>query len=187
MRISSFCFKFDLKPIQIKIPMKIKFTFALLSLFILASCGSSQQVISNDGQVYTVKGKKVYKNDVEVTDSMTASEKSNVFNTIDKREKAEKELKEQQEKLEKEQRRLEKAQKEAKEKQEQLEKEIKEKARARENYLDAKKDLADERKTYERRLKKGKLSPNDIEDWEVKFKKLEKKIIDLERDYNRLK
>jgi chromosome segregation ATPase len=167
--------------------MKFKITLALLTLIIISSCGSSEKVITNDGQLYTVKGKKIYKNDEDVTESLSSGEKSNVFNTLDNRMEAEKKIEEEQKKLKKEQDRLKKAQKEAKEKQEKLEKELKEKNRARERYLDAKKELVDERKIYEKRLKKGKLSPNDIEDWESKFEKLEKQVTELERQYNKLR
>ena len=167
--------------------MKLKITLALLTLIIISSCGSSEKVITSDGKLYTVKGKKIYQNDNEVTESLSSGEKSNIFNTLDKRLEAEKEIEEQQKKLEKEQERLEKAQREAKKKQEKLEKELKEKNRAREKYLDAKKELSDARKTYERRLKKGKLSPNDIEDWEIKFEKLKKEVSNTERAYEKLK
>ena len=52
--------------------------------------------------------------------------------------------------------------------------------------MDAKEKLADERKTYEKRLKKGDLSPNEVEEWKEKLTKLEKRVDQVHRKLNKL-
>ena len=159
--------------------MKINTILVLLIVTLCFSCGSSEKVITNDGNVYTVKGSKIYQNNEDVTAILSRDKREDVMNTLEKRLNSEQKLKEQQESLEKQR-------KEAERKQEELAKKIKEKESATKAYANAKEDLADELKTYEKRLKKGELSPNEIEEWKTKLSKLEKNVDQAQRKLNKL-
>lgn len=164
---------------------KIKFSILYLCLIVL-SCGSSEKVIMDDGSVYTVKGKAIYQNGTEVTESLTEVKKDAIINKLDKRLEVEKSAKKEQDKLDNKQEDLLKAQKKAEQAQKKLERELKEKEDAREAFFKAKKNLKNQQEKYTRLLKKGKLSPNDELKWADKLEDLKADLNKAEKKLNKL-
>tara|TARA_R110002049_G_scaffold37208_1_gene117489 strand:- start:53235 stop:53759 length:525 start_codon:yes stop_codon:yes gene_type:complete len=147
---------------------------------ILVSCGSSERVITEDGTVYEVKGKKFFNKSKNVTDQLSSKDKENIKATLDKRLEAERLAEEKQEALENEQKRIEKTieeaekkQKALEEKQEQLEENLEAKEDARDAILKAKSRLQDKKEKYQKLKEAGKLSLRDEEKWNGRFSDLD--------------
>lgn len=170
-----------------------KIVFLALTI-ILLSCGSSERVITEDGKVYELKGKKFYNNGNNVTDELSSEEKESITAILEKRLEAEQIIEEKQEVFEDKKESLEetikeaeKKQKELEKKQEQLEDKLKQKEDARQDFLKAKERLQDEKDTYEKLKEQGKLSPSDEEKWKSRFAELEKYLKEANQALNDLK
>lgn len=138
------------------------------------------QEIEYDGSFYTVKKGLIYKNGEDVTNALSKEQQSEIraaFIEKQAEEKAAEIVEKELKKAEKEQRKLEKKQRKA-------ERELKKKERAQEAFAKAEKRHEKSLKKYNRLLRKGKLSPNDVEDWKDKLEKEEK---DMQKAKRKLK
>jgi membrane carboxypeptidase/penicillin-binding protein len=148
----------------------------ILLLFLgFGFAANAQQVISN-GVAYEVKGKAIFKDGVDVTETLSVEQQKEIKSTLDKKlkeaSKAEKAIK----KAEKEAKKAEKAQKRA-------EKDLKLKQKAQDRFERASKNLSKNQEKYEKLKRKGKLSPNDEIKW---LKKLEDYKEDLDKAKKKL-
>ena len=164
--------------------MKILIRATLLStLFILASCGSSERVITDNGDVYEVKGNTIKNNGVKVTDDLSAAEKESITKVLENNRKAKKaydsqhkELEAAIEKQEDIQSKSEKKQKELEDQLEVLEDNLEKKQDEADNYSTAKERYNDKKEKFKKLKKEGKLSPNDIADWKEKLSDLKAEV-----------
>lgn len=146
----------------------------------LYNCASSYDVV-HESDIYKVKGNNIYKNGNDVTESLTEETKTSIQETLDARlalraeeEKKQEELEKRLKEQEKIQKQAEKRQAELENKQEEIKKRQEEREDARKAFINAKQTLKKEQKNYNRHLEKGKLSPEDIKQWDNKIEKLEK-------------
>jgi len=153
----------------------------LLILFV--SCGGYEQIITEDGSVYEVKGNKIKSNGDNITETLSYDEREKIKALVDKKRQSEKEAEKLKKELEEKKERQEEIEKEAQEKQkvledkkEALEDKLKAKKESRENYIELKKKYDKEHKKYKKLKRKGELSPNDIKDWEEKLNKLKSEV-----------
>ena len=148
----------------------------LIILFVgMTVLGNAQNVIAG-GVAYEVKGKAIFKDGVNITETLTKEQKEDILTTFQKKEDILKET----EKAEKELRKAEKSQRKAVKEMKKAEKELKTRERAQSKFEDANDDYNDAVKKYEKLKKKGKLSPNDEAKWL-------KKIEDLKEDIKKAK
>ncbi len=148
--------------------MKIILTLVFLALSFAVN---AQEVISN-GTAYEVKGKAIYKNGVDITETLTAEEQKEIKTALEAKLKAAKEAEKAQKQAEKELKKAEKARKEAEKAQKKAEKELKQKQKAQASYDKAAKNHEKAVDTYEKRKNRGDLSPNDEAKWLKKIQKL---------------
>lgn len=164
----------------------------LLILLIFVSCGSSERVITNQGKVYEVKGSKIENNGVEVTDSLSKTEKESINNLIKKKKEAKKVFEAQQNELEAAITEQENIQKRAKEKQEELEDKLdalegdfEEKQDAKENFASIKMQYNKQKNKFKKLKKEGELSTKDIKDWRGKLSTLKQKVKKAKNEINK--
>lgn len=157
----------------------------LITLLFLASCGSSERVITNDGKVYEVKGSTIKNNGVEVTERLSDAEKESINALLDKKEKAreafEKEYKTLEEAIAKQQdlqKAAENKQEELEDKLEILENNREEKQDARDNYATIKERYNNKKKEFKKLKKEGELSPNDVKRWKEKLSQLKSEVME---------
>ncbi|WP_044401766.1 hypothetical protein [Lacinutrix sp. Hel_I_90] len=159
--------------------------FIIFLVFIVASCGSTEKVITDAGAVYEVRGNHFYSNGEEVTETLTDDEKDTIMSQLDERLDAEKEALKQKKALEEVVKEAEKTKEEAIEKQEAIERALERKEKARQTFFKAKEKLQSAKEAYERAYKKGKLSPNDEEEWAKKIESLEEDLESAQRELNK--
>ena len=133
--------------------------------------GNAQEVVAG-GVIYEVKRKAIFKDGVNVSETLSDDKKKEILAAFEKKEKMIEETK----KAEKELKKAEKAQKRAERRQKKAEKELKARERAQSKFEDANDDYNDAIKKYEKLKKKGKLSPNDEAKWLEKIQDLKKDI-----------
>lgn len=153
--------------------------FVLFIMLVLAASFISAQEVKINDDLYEVKKDLIFKNGVDVTNTLSDAEKSKILAAFEKKklEIAEaNEAKEKLEKAEKEQKRAEKQRKKAEQKQKKAEKALKQKEKAQTNHDRAIKKHEDAIKKYEKLKKKGKLSPEDERKWLEKIEKLNANI-----------
>ena len=144
--------------------MKIKtITFLLLSMLFAISAFSQKVTYAN--KEYKIKGKKIYFEGKDVSDSFTEEEKVAIFEKIKAQKAKSKKDKKEAKSVKKEKKKIEKA-----------EKEQKKKENALDDYDDAVNKLESAQAKYERLKRKGKLSPNDEVKWLDKIAKLKEKV-----------
>lgn len=170
----------------------MKTTILLVFVFLLLGCGSSYDVV-HDGSAYNVKGSKIYKGGVEVTETVSDETKMHITNKLNERLVQEAEAKKMQKELRAQQNEQEQLQKEAEEKQkvleaeqDRIEKVQKEKNDARKAFLHANDKLKKEQKKYSKLLDKEKLSSDDIEQWKNKLEQLKSEKDKAEAYYKSL-
>ena len=164
--------------------MKALKLIGIFTITLFVSCGSTERVITNDGEVYKVKGNNFYKNGTEVTDNLTEIEKQNIQSILEKRLEAEELAKSKQEAIEKALDDLKDKEKELKQKQKALENKIKLRQEAREDFFDLRKNLDNLEAEYKTLKDEGELSPNDDTKWQKRLKKLEKELKEAELKIN---
>lgn len=171
--------------------MKNIIRFVLFIVFVTIGMSLSAQEIKVKDDVYEIKKGLIFKDGVDVTNTLSDAQKAEIFAAFEKEkqklneeeaaqknlEKAEKERK----KSEKEQKRAEKEQKQAEKKQKSAEKELKQKENAQSNYNKAIKKHKEAQKKYEKLKGKGKLSPIDEQKWLEKIEKLNEKVSKTKR------
>src|SRR5690606_16848565 len=101
--------------------MKILMTLLFLGLSFTIN---AQEVISN-GTAYEVKGKAIFKDGVDVTQTLTVEQQKEITSALDKKLKAAKDAEKALKDAEKESKKAEKAQKQAEKSQKKAEKELK--------------------------------------------------------------
>lgn len=148
----------------------------VLGLILMGMSVSAQEVKVNDN-VYEVKKDLIYKNGVDVTNTLTADEKFQIFTAFEKLNLEKAEAEKTQKRIEK----AEKEQKKAEKKQKKAEKALKQKEKAQSNYDKATKKHQDALKKYEKLKNKGKLSPQDEAKWLEKIEKLNANISKAKR------
>ena len=132
------------------------------------------QDINFNGVAYEIKKDRIFKDDVDVTDTLDIEDKQQIMGAFDKKMLQVKEAEETQkriEKAEKEQKNAEKDQKRAEKKQKKAEKELKQRQKAQSNFDKSTKKHKAAINKYEKLKKKGKLSPIDEEKWIEKIAK----------------
>ena len=147
-----------------------------LGLMLLGISMAAQEVKVNDN-VYEVKKDLIFKNGVDVTNILTADEKSQIFAAFEKSNIERAEAIKTQKRIEK----AEKEQKKAEKKQKKAEKALKQKEKAQSNYDKATKKHQDALKKYEKLKRKGKLSQQGEKKWLEKIEKLNANISKTKR------
>lgn len=128
---------------------------------------NAQDVLVN-GVNYEVKNKKILKEGIDVTSTLSEEEKSAIFLVFYKKMDKVKEL----ERVEKNLKKAEKQQKKAEKRQKKAEKALKQKEKAQTNHEKSNKQYKSALKKYEKLKDKGKLSPKDEKKWLERIKKL---------------
>ena len=170
-----------------KIKQKRMMRFLILLLFIGFGSLLNAQDISFNGVNYKVKNDRVFKADVDITDTLSAEEKQNIFEAFDKKMAqidASEATKKRIEKAEKQQEKAEKDQKKAEKKQKKAEKALKKRKKAQSNFDKSTKKHKATINKYEKLKKKGKLSPQDEEKW---LEKIDKYKVAAEKAKKKLK
>lgn len=174
--------------------MKLLRLFTLFITLAFYACGSSQKVISEDGEVYTVKNDNYFKNGKDVTATLESEEKEKLENTLKARVEQQKMNSDKLEKFEDNLSEIDKTIEQAEEKREtvseqkeQFEERLEEKEAARQAVLEAKKEFNEAQLEYEKLNNSGLLSPNDKEKWTEKLNKLNKLVLEANQVYNTLK
>ncbi|NNC49977.1 MAG: hypothetical protein HKO01_05520 [Flaviramulus sp.] len=129
---------------------------------------ASAQEVNFNGETYEIKKDQIFKNSINVTETLTTEEKQQIRNALDNKMAQIKESEERAkrlEKAEKEQKKAEKQQKVAEKKQKKAEKELKQNEKAQSNFDKAVKKHEDAIQKYEKLKNKGKLSPIAEEKW----------------------
>lgn len=155
--------------------MKSKYLMIFVCVVFL-SCGSSERVITDSGEVYEVKGNKFYKNGEEVTDKLPDSKKSYINSILQRRLNAEEAAREKQEQIEDELDNLKERQKKLKKEQKQIERNVEAREEARSEFFKIKEDLRELKAEYEHMKQKGDLSAKEEGKWKKRLKKLEAKL-----------
>ena len=144
--------------------------FLITLLFICFGLLLSAQEVNVTGTTYSVKKEKIFKGDVDVTETLSVEERKQIraaFNNKMSRIKETEDTQKQLEKAEKDQKKAEKRQKKA-------EKALKKRKRAQSNFDKSAKKHQGAIKKYEKLKKRGKLSPEDEAKWLEKIEKFEK-------------
>jgi len=144
--------------------MKIKTILLFLACMLWAASAFSQKVTFANKE-YKIKGKKIYFEGKDVSDSFSEEEKVAIFEKLKLQKAKMKEEKKEAKELQKEKKKIEKA-----------EKEQKKRENALDDYDDAVNKLETAQAKYERLKRKGKLSPNDEVKWLDKIAKLKEKV-----------
>jgi hypothetical protein len=150
--------------------MMKKLFLSFLLLFI-ATVINAQEVRYNN-EIYKVKGGKIFNQEKEVTEELTAADKELIFSQANEVTKQEKEL-----------RVLEKKQKQAEKNQKKAEKALKKQEQTQKKYLNAERDYKKSIKKFEKLKRKGKLSSASEENW---LDKIEKQKTRLEKAKKKL-
>ena len=146
----------------------------------------AQDIKIND-EVYQVKKDVIFKNGVDVTNTLSEEEKSKIFAAFNKQQQQIAEADRVQKKLEKaekEQKRAEKEQRRAEKKQKKAEKALKQREKAQANFDNATKKHKAAINKYEKLIKKGKLSPEDEAKWLEKIEKYKDNIAKAKKKLN---
>ena len=144
--------------------MKIKTIIVLLVCMLFAVSAFSQK-ITYANKEYKIKGKKIFFEGKDVSDSFSEEEKVAIFEKLKAQKEKNKKEKKEEKKAKKEEKKIEKA-----------EKEQKKQENALGDYDDAVDKLETTQAKFERLKRKGKLSPNDEVKWLDKIAKLKEKI-----------
>tara|TARA_R110000868_G_scaffold141147_8_gene357344 strand:+ start:128 stop:598 length:471 start_codon:yes stop_codon:yes gene_type:complete len=142
--------------------------FWIILLFATFGFTLNAQDILVNGVNYEVKNKKILKEGIDVTSSLSEDEKSAIFSAFNSKMDKVKEL----EKAEKNLKKAEKEQKQAEKRQKKAEKALKQKEKAQSNFEKSGKQYNSAVKKYEKLKDKGKLSPKDEKKWLEKIEKL---------------
>ena len=142
--------------------------FWVLLLFATFGMTLSAQDVLVNGVNYEVKNKKILKEGVDVTSTLSEAQKSTIFSAFNNKMDKIKEL----EKVEKNLKKAEKEQKQAEKRQKKAEKALKQKEKAQSNFEKSGKQYNSAVKKYEKLKDKGKLSPKGEKKWLEKIEKL---------------
>ena len=123
-----------------------------------------------NGATYDVKKEKIFKGDVDVTETLSVEERRQIRTTFNNKMSRIKETEETQKQLEK----AGKDQKKAEKRQKKAEKALKKRKKAQLSFDKSAKKYQGAIKKYEKLKKKGKLSPEDEAKWLEKIEKFEK-------------
>ncbi|MFV9549837.1 hypothetical protein [Algibacter sp. PT7-4] len=148
--------------------------YLVIMLFLGFGFLVNAQEVSFNGVSYEIKKERIFKTGIDVTDTLSEEEKTEIRAAFDKKMMQIKEAeatKARIEKAEKEQLKAEKEQKKAEKKQKKAEKALKKRQKAKSNYEKSTKKHKDAISKYEKLKKKGKLSPQDEEKWLEKIEK----------------
>ncbi len=149
----------------------------MLLLFLTFGYFMNAQDVLVDGVNYVVKGEKILRDGIDVSDSLTPEQKQNITTVFLEKEASLRDA----EKLEKALKRAEKSQKKAEKKQKKAEKELKRKENAQSKYEKSEKKYIEALNKYEKLKKKGKLSPVDEKKWLEKIEKLKETQVKAKR------
>ncbi len=141
--------------------------FLLIVLFLGFGFVVNAQDVNVKGEAYEIKKDRIFKADLDVTDTLSEEEKQQIRGAFDEKMLKVKEAEETQKRIEK----AEKKQKSAEKKQKKAEKELKKSQKAQSNFDKSTKKHKDAISKYEKLKKKGKLSPVDEEKWIEKIEK----------------
>lgn len=148
--------------------------FLMIVLFLGFGLLVNAQDISFNGIDYEIKKGRIFKGDIDVTDTLSIEEKQQITAAFDKKMIKIEEAEETQKRIgkaEKEQKNAEKDQKRAEKKRKKAEKELKKRQKAQSNFDKSIKKHKDALDKYEKLKKKGKLSPVDEQKWLEKIAK----------------
>jgi chromosome segregation ATPase len=173
--------------------MKYRKILYLLFTILIVSCGSSERVITSDGNVYEINGNTIKNNGIEVTENLSKEKKEAINELLEKKKEAQKVFEQEKKDLEKAISNQRDIQKEAKEKEKELENELdtlednfENKLDVKDNFASLKKRYVEKQKEFRKLKKQGELSPNDIKDWKEKLNTLKKKVNKAKAEMNKL-
>lgn len=162
--------------------MKFNKTLLLLFLFFITVSTYAQEVTVNEVK-YEVKEDVIFKDGVDVTNTLSAVEQEEIKRTLSERLKEEKKLLKEEKRKETERKNSEKKLKKEEKKRKKAEKKLKKQELAIKKLDKAKKKYKKSSEKFEKLKSKGKLSPEDELDWNKKLDKLKK---DIERKKRKL-
>lgn len=122
---------------------------------------NAQHVI-HEGTAYEVKGKSIFSNGADVTNTLHTDKKNTIFKTHKSQVRADK--------------RAEKARKKQEKAQKRAAKDLKKKQKAQDRYLKATKRLEQNQAKYDRLKERGRLSPNAEDKWLKKLDRYKKNV-----------
>lgn len=134
----------------------------ILIFFLSLGITTHAQHVISDGVAYEVKGKSIFKEGIDITQTLDKSKKDAIFKTHKNKVRADK--------------RAEKARKKQEKAQRKAAKELKRKQRAQDRYLKATKKLEQNQAKYNRLKERGKLSPNAEDQWLKKLDRFKKDV-----------
>ncbi len=155
--------------------MKLFLSLALLAF----TLGIQAQEVMHQGTTYKIKGKTILKEGVDVTNTLSMDEQTQIKEAFAKQKALNKERSEAEKAIKK----AEKEQKKAEKKQKQAEKELKARQKAQSKFEKAEKKYNNERSKFDRLKKKGQLPTKDEAKWLKKMEDLKK---DLDKAKKRL-
>jgi hypothetical protein len=141
--------------------------FVIVLFFGCYFIGQAQEIDIN-GTIYTVKKEAIFKNGMDVTETLTLEERKEIKANLEEKIRQEKAKEETEKKIEK----AEKEQKRAENKQKKAEKALKKREKEHSNFEKSVKKHEDAISKYEKLKRKGKLSPEDEGKWLKKIDKL---------------
>ncbi len=162
--------------------MKFNKITLILFLFFITANTYAQEVIVNEVK-YEVKNDTIFKDGVDVTNTLSAVEQEEIKRTFSEKLKEEKKLLKEEKRKEVERKNSEKKLKKEEKKRKKAEKKLKKQELAIKKLDKAKKKYKKSSEKFEKLKSKGKLSPEDELDWNKKLDKLKK---DIERKKRKL-
>lgn len=148
--------------------------FLMIVFFLGFGLLVNAQDINFNGVNYEIKKDRIFKDSIDVTDTLSVEDKAKIREAFNKKMTKIREAEETQnriEKAEKEQKNAEKDQKRAEKKQKKAEKELKKRQKAQSNFDKSTKKHKEAINKYEKLKNKGKLSPEDEKKWLEKIEK----------------
>lgn len=134
----------------------------ILIFFLSLGFALNAQHVIHEGTAYEVKGKSIFSNGVDVTQTLHSDKKNTIFKLHKNKVRGDK-------RAEKARKKQEKAQKKAA-------KNLKKKQKAQDRYLKATKKLEKNEAKYNRLKERGKLSPNAEDQWLKKLDRFKKDV-----------
>lgn len=154
--------------------------YVCIGFILMHSCGGSERVITNSGEVFELKGDSFYQNGKEVTDSLSDSEKERITSIMKKREEARAAAERKLEQLDKELEKLKARERSIKKVRKKVENKIEKRKAARQNFFDIKKELRALKADFKKIKKEKELSTSETIKWQERLEKLEKKLYKAE-------
>ena len=170
-----------------------KLAIALI-VTVFFSCGSTEKVVTQQGEVFEVKGDKVFNEGKEVTSEISSYQGQEILNLKEQNDELERRFSKKQDEIEKAIVRQKEIQKEARERENvldgklrKLKEQVETRERAKQDYIQLNEKYNNEASKYENLKDEGKLEPEDITQWENKLNELNNELEAAKIRYNKLR